>query len=299
MSEVKHTGAKDGKHNRSGTDLRRFTARPMEKQNDTRYYPASGMFHGAVPAMNSRLDVLLFGNDETFLDRLFRRIAEVACGLHRMLNRFDPGSPLNRLRRAATGQSAELDDRWWNLLFACDRCCRLSEGLFDITKGAASAWELDEPGRTLRLSDEGVEFDFGACAKGYLLDEIRAVLQKNEITRAFVNFGNSSVLALGTHPLGDCWPVGIAHPYRPAEVLDTVRLCDNALSVSGNMPTHPVHIVDPRTGRFCTGRKLAAVVARDAFEAEVLSTALIPASADEARRISRRFVIEQYKQFNT
>lgn len=43
--------------------------------------------------------------------------------------------------------------------------------------------------------------------KGYALEKIRELLQQYEIENALVNMGNSSVLALGHHPLADGWKV--------------------------------------------------------------------------------------------
>ena len=54
-----------------------------------------------------------------------------------------------------------------------------------------------------------------------------------------------------------------------------VKLCDSSLSVSGNMPSHLCHIINPRTGKFIEERKMVSVVAKDPIVAEVLTTTLM------------------------
>ena len=119
--------------------------------------------------------------------------------------------------------------------------------------------------------------DFGGFAKGYALERIKQLLIKETAGSALVNFGNSSILALGVHPFGDHWPVGLANPFRDGEEAYGFKLRDGALSISGHTPEHPRHIIDPGSGGYVARDGFVAVQGRSPLVAEVLSTALFAA----------------------
>ena len=135
-----------------------------------------------------------------------------------------------------------------------------------------------------------VTVDLGGIGKGYALTRIRELLEKNGVEKALVNFGNSSVLAVGSHPLGDYWPVGVDNPFTKEHMAD-LKLRDTSLSVSGNMPSHPRHIVNPLTGKFVEAKKMVSVVAKDPVVAEVLTTAFMVADEERIPIIASRFDI--------
>ena len=134
---------------------------------------------------------------------------------------------------------------------------------------------------------EGMEIPAGAKPNVY---ESVFILEKNGVEKALVNFGNSSVLAVGSHPLGDYWPVGVDNPFTKEHMAD-LKLRDTSLSVSGNMPTHPRHIVNPLTGKFVEAKKMVSVVAKDPVVAEVLTTAFMVADEERIPIIASRFDI--------
>jgi thiamine biosynthesis lipoprotein len=136
--------------------------------------------------------------------------------------------------------------------------------------------------------------DLGGYGKGYALRQAGRLLEAEAVTRALINFGDSSILAAGTHPHGDCWPVGIADPCT-RERRGVMHLRDCSLSVSGNRPAQPAHIVNPETGACVTGRKITAAVAKDPVDAEALTTALMAATPDQVENIVKRFRIIEYK----
>ena len=79
---------------------------------------------------------------------------------------------------------------------------------------------------------------------------MKKILLKSKIFNAFISFGESSVLALGKHPYGDFWRVGIKdlfHDRKNAYVFD---LLDGSVSTSGNSPNNEGkypdgHVIDP------------------------------------------------------
>jgi thiamine biosynthesis lipoprotein len=249
--------------------------------------------------MGTRLDALLFGEDPAALNGLWHELTAETVRLERLLSRHDTESALYRINRDAVLYPVSVDEHLWPVLLDCRRYFEQTNGWFDVTLGYFDNVELDESTRTVFLKS-GKGFDLGGYAKGYALRRVRQLLAARKMTPALVNFGDSTILAVGAHPHGDCWPVGIDNPYS-RERMDDFRLRDVSLSVSGNMPSHPQHIVNPQTGRHVTARKITAVTAGDPVDAEVLTTALMVA-ADDGRAtgevISRFSSVETYKIYN-
>jgi thiamine biosynthesis lipoprotein len=260
----------------------------------TNYYPASQLFHGSVQSvMGTRLDALLFGDSATALEALWQQTVHETRRLERLLSRFDAEGDLYRINRDAAFYPVTVTEELWGVLQDCRRYFELTDGCFDVTRGRFPQVEFDDRYRTVYLKD-GATVDLGGCGKGYALRRVRQLLERAGVRRALVNFGDSSVLAVGAHPHGDCWPVGVRNPYT-GEPAGSFRLRDASLSVSGNTPARGAHIVRPETGHYVTGRKCVAAVAADPVEAEVLTTALMAAGREQAAGTVKRFDIKEYK----
>jgi thiamine biosynthesis lipoprotein len=255
------------------------------------YYASSGMLHGSYPLiMGTRLDILLFGKEPAFLQCCWEDILSGLIQTQSVLNRFDTGSEVSMLASRTATEPVGVSEELWLTLNDCKRYCDLTKGYFDITLSGFRQVSLNEENRTVCMG-QGVVFDFGGYAKGYALEKIRALLQEREITQAFVNFGDSAVLGLGAHPHGDCWRVNIRNPYS-REPVKSIALRNNALSTSGNTPDHPLHLVNPFTGKYSEERQSVSVVCPHAVDAEVLSTALSLMDEKTAKEVCKCFEIE-------
>ena len=261
----------------------------------TNYYSSSQLFHGAAPQlMGTRLDALLFGAERGKLEAVWRQMVAEIGRLERIMSRFDAEATLFRLNRDATLFPADVSEELWDVLQECKRYHEQTDGCFDIAHGRFGAVEFDDARRTIFLR-EGVTLDLGGCGKGYALRTARRLLEAEGVQRALVNFGDSSALATGAHPHGDGdgWPVAICDPYTQQQ-RGVICLRNDALSVSGNSPSRPLHIIRPATGVYVTGRKMTVAVADDPVEAEALTTALMVADEEEAARIAARFNVKEY-----
>ncbi|MDR2058135.1 MAG: FAD:protein FMN transferase [Dysgonamonadaceae bacterium] len=263
----------------------------------TNYYPSSGLFHGSIPkVMGTQLDALFWGGNPAEMDELWQSIVAEVIKLEKILNRFDAASELRQINTNAMLYPVGMNDELWNILMDCKRYYELTEGYFDITLGHWENVEFDETNRTVFFVEKTF-FDLGGYAKGYALEKIRLLLKQQAVSRALVNFGNSTTLALGTHPHGNYWPVGIDNPYNNRR-MDNIYLCDASLSVSGNTPIRTAHIVRPATKEYVTTRKMAVVVSVYPIEAEALTTALMAAEISEAEKWLNRFDIVEYKMYD-
>ena len=241
----------------------------------TNYYPSSGMFHVSMPLlMGTRMDVLLFGDDRQRLETFWEHAEPELKRMERMLNRFDPASETAKINNEAAFSTVGLSDELWRILLDCRRYYEGTDGYFDVTWSDFDKIVFMEESHSISFEKYGMMLDFGGYAKGYALKILRKRLDDAGIKRALINFGNSAVLALGAHPYGDSWPIGIEDPVTGAP-LATLNLCDSCLSVSGNMPSNKEHIVNPKTAERVIGNEMTAIVSDDPVDAETLTTAWI------------------------
>jgi thiamine biosynthesis lipoprotein len=229
--------------------------------------------------MGTRLDVLLFGDDRQLSEDVWNDAETELRRLEKMLNRFDHESEVAKVNIDAQFSSVRLSDELWGILLDCRRYYELTDGYFDITLSDFGKIVFMEESRSILLDKYGLMLDFGGYAKGYALKCVHKRFAGAGIERALVNFGNSAVLTLGTHPYGDSWPVCIENPYD-GTISTKIDLCNTSMSVSGNTPSNPEHIVNTKTSEIVRGNRMVAVVSDNPVDAEVLTTAWI-ASGDE------------------
>lgn len=127
----------------------------------------------------------------------------------------------------------------------------------------------------------GLQFDLGACVKGYAAEKAIEALKDKGIQNAMINIGGN-VAVSGKPQKAEYWRVGVKNPFYPDELLGYITANDGVIAVSGTYERffekdgvlyH--HIFDPATGfPAASGLKEAAVYAKDGFLADALSTAL-------------------------
>ena len=264
----------------------------------TSYHESTKLFQGSLMIiMGTRLDLLLIGQDQVKSEQVWAEIEMEVKRLDKMLNKFDKESDLACMNRDALHGHATVNDELWNILMDCLRYQKMTLGYFDISLCDFDKVTLTEYHQTVCFQQENMELDLSGYGKGYALEKIRAILLANGITQALVNFGNSSVLALGTHPHGETWLIGIADPFSNKTV-GTMKLKDSTMSTSGNTPKLLQHIIDPHTGIYCDSRRMVSIAAPNAIEAEVLSTALMVADERTSKEILKNFSLDNILIFN-
>jgi thiamine biosynthesis lipoprotein len=239
--------------------------------------------------MGTGLDVLMIGEEASLLRTAWERIVAETGRLHGMFNRFDPSSELSLINRRAATSPVSLSAEWWDVLRDVGQYHRRTLGYFDVTLRDYRKVRLDGKHRTVFFTDASVSLDFGGYAKGYALEKMRKILTASGIRQALVNFGNSSVWAMGAHPHGKTWNIGVVHPFEEGKSLKTYTLFNHSLSTSGNTATHTRHIIDPHQGTYSCGRKVVAAVCGNCVDAEVLTTALMAAGDASAGKITAAF----------
>lgn len=254
-----------------------------------------GVFYGWFEAMHSRFDLLLCDVDEPSASALCRRIADEMRRIGGRLNRFDESSDLRRFDEGPCGEYLCADAEMLAFFTDALRYRRSTEGAFDVCfrtpacDGATECFRVDAScDAVVKLVPQTV-FDFGGYAKGYALERARTAVVSSGVEHALLSFGNSSVCAVGTHPSGHPWRVGVENPLRRGESMTTVALCDAALSSSGNTPRNRGHIRSTVAGRDVTDDRIVSVRGPSPLDCEVLSTALFAADDRQRTRILDNF----------
>jgi len=264
----------------------------------TNYHESSRLFEGSLLIiMGTRLDLLLIGQDQSLSEKVWSEIEAEVKRLDQMLNKFDPKSNLACMNREAIHGHSIINDELWSILMDCHRYHKLTLGYFDISLHDFDKVTLTEENQSVHFQQKDMALDLSGYAKGYALENIRKILVSNGITQALVNFGNSSVLALGSHPHGENWMIGITDPFSNKTV-GTMKLKDSTMSTSGNTPNHLQHIINPHTGIYCDTKKMVSIAAQNAIEAEVLSTALMVADERTSKKIIKNFITDNVLTFN-
>lgn len=252
------------------------------------------MFHHTLGAMNTRFSMVLPAVDARAGMALARNAQALLRGQELMMSRFIAEGDLATLNRTAARGPASVPDRLWDVLDACRRHHRLTDGAFDIAQGARRRGHgmhllhFDAAARTLHFTGQDVLLDLGGIGKGIALDVVRQYLVDQGVEQAFLSFGESSVGVIGTHPAGDCWPVGVEHLHERGTSLHRFELRDAAMSTSGNRDGQ-AHIVIPASGELVEGCKTMSVTCPGAADAEALSTALFVLPAPRRASVLRNY----------
>jgi thiamine biosynthesis lipoprotein len=213
--------------------------------------------------------------------------------LERVFSRFDPASELSRVHAGGSGPVAVSVD-FARLLARARALTVATAGAFDVSLGALTElWR--RPGvvpsdaelvaaragvggvelRTERLHlAPGTRLDFDGIAKGWAVDACVGILRAAGVRRALVSLGESSLYALGAPPDARHWTLAV-RGIDPERAIGTLRLRDQAASVSATVGSRGPHIVDPGSGRLLAEKAVAVVVAGSAADAEAYSKALL------------------------
>ncbi len=255
------------------------------------YYDEQTMFHGSMNLiMGTSFDMILIGKPREEAEDLWQRSIDELSHIECLVNRFNPSSEVADLNRSEPLSYRYVSSELKDMIVLADAYRGLTEGLFDITLGGSPFPGFAADG-ALCISNGGCHLDFGGFAKGYAMRRVNKILDENSVKSAFVDFGNSSILAVGSHPCGDFWWVSVPDPFTGREIYQ-FRMRDCSLSISGNTPVYNTHIVNPQSGRWESRKRVSAVMTADPLDAEILSTTWMIASSRQRCEIASRFDIK-------
>ena len=255
--------------------------------------------------MGTMLEITLDAPSEETGRACLRRAVGEARRLDAELSSFRGDSALSELNRRAGMGPQPVPADLFRVLEQSTELSAASGGTFDVTVAPLvrlwqraghdgrwpSATEIAEAWRNvgyerirMQPPDEielpaHTTLELGGIGKGYAVDRMVEMLRRSGVKSALINFGGSSIAALGPPAEESGWPVWVEYGAilrGPMILRDVALSTSDSLGEDGRVAGHRVgHIVDPRTGKALENAAQATVLAPSATEAEAWSKALL------------------------
>jgi thiamine biosynthesis lipoprotein len=251
-------------------------------------------------------EITLWHPDTAFARRTILRVRQEIERFERIFSLYRPDSEISRLNHA--GRLLKPSRELRALVEESQRLGELSGGAFDISVQPlwrlyeAHFWSrtdiqpdiaarardvarsmvdfrrIDSGAAAIGFARAGMAITLNSIAQGYITDAIADMLRNEGFESAVVDLGERR--AIGRHPDGRPWRIGIRDGRDFDSIDRTVELEDMALAVSGGYGTtfeasgrfH--HIFDPRTGTSANSLANVAVIGPRATAADGLATAI-------------------------
>src|SRR3990170_306088 len=257
--------------------------------------------------MGTFLELTLWHSDTEAAKRLIRDAVQEVHRLEEILSNFDAESAVSRFNQKAGRGRIRPPADLFKLLRTARGYGAVTGGYFDVTVGPfVELWrETLSLGRLpdretltdarrkvgfdkLKIYDggeaellvAGMKIDLGGIGKGYAVDRVAERFKAVGVGPSMINFGGSSIYAVGAPPGEKGWEIGIQG--TSGRLRGVIRLRDMALSTSGSMGHSWTvggkrygHLIDPKNGMPVTELRMATVIAPSATAAEALTKPLV------------------------
>ncbi|MGN0038715.1 MAG: FAD:protein FMN transferase [Coriobacteriales bacterium] len=247
---------------------------------------------------------------------LMERLVERCTYFEERFSRTRQGSDVWNINNAG-GQPVEVAAETADLIARSLEYCRRSGGVFDITIGAVSElWDFTEgvkpadelleqavehvgyqavhvDGTRVWLDDPLARIDLGGTAKGYIADDLAALLEGEGCQSACLNLGGN-VYVLGSKPDGSAWNVGVEDPNAAGSSVIAKAACrSSSVVTSGLYERHFVqdgvdyyHILNPQTGYPAKTDVLAcSVLSASSLEGDACATTMFLLGKEKALQL--------------
>jgi len=251
-------------------------------------------------------EIALWHPDAAFAQRTILRVRHEIERFERIFSLYRPESEISRLNEAGTLLKPSRELR--TLVEEGQRLGELSGGAFDISVQPlwrlyeAHFWshtdiqrdiaarardvahhvvdfrQIETGAAAIGFARAGMAITLNSMAQGYITDAIADMLRNEGFESAVVDLGEYR--AIGSHPDGRPWRIGIRGANDGGGIDRMVDLEDMALAVSGGYGTtfeasgRVHHIFDPRTGASANTLVDVAVISPRATAADGLATAI-------------------------
>ncbi len=265
--------------------------------------------------------IVLYAEKEALAREAARRAFARIAALEDVFSDYRPTSEVRRLAASPPGIPHPVSAPLFRVLDAAQRLAAETDGAFDVSAGPLTAlWRearrggalpdaaaldaarrrvgwaaihLDAAAGTVTLDRADMLIDLGGIAKGYILDEALAELARAGVARAMIEAGGDLVVS-APPPGAEGWAIAIHG--APSEMAARARrLSHAAVATSGDTEQYLEvdgvrysHVVDPRTGRALTTRRMATVIAHDGMTADSYATALTVLETEEGLALAER-----------
>jgi len=270
-------------------------AAPLHKVSEIRY------------VMGTLLDITLFAPSQQAGREILNNTFKIAEHLDEVLSTWKPESPASVFNRDRSTLPQEVDPDLYALVVRSQELSETTDQAFTIgVRPLVEMWEaaaksgvapspsaiaqvkalistsniITSPPSNLGKRYPAVRIETGGIGKGYAVDAMRDYLKSQGVRHAFINFGRSSIAALGAPPGASGWKMELALTESSSE--GSIELRNETLSVSRAKGTpflvsgvEYAHIFDPRTGTPVKASRGAAIRGPLATEGEAFVKYLV------------------------
>jgi FAD:protein FMN transferase len=278
--------------------------------------PEARFVHKKKYVMGTVFEIVAYGDSlaraSDAVDRAFEEIGR----LDDLMSDYKADSALSRLNHSSHSLPESVPPDLYRVIGEALRYSRLSGGKFDVTVGplvnlwkaairggpAPSAAEEERvracvgyqkiellPHDRVLFQSPCTQIDLGAIGKGYALDRAGEVLRSHGISRALLDAGGSTIVAMGAPPGQSGWLVHLRDPSN--QVDPRVTLSDSSVSTSEQTPPSLLsrepagHIIDPDNGTPVRTPFAVSTVARTGTASDALSTTLLLVGPDKGKEL--------------
>jgi FAD:protein FMN transferase len=272
--------------------------------------------HQKKYVMGTVFEIVAYGESAAQASSAVDQALQEVVRLDDVMSDYKPESALSRLNHSSHSRPESVPPDLYRVIGQALQYSRLSGGKFDVTVGPlVNLWkaairggpppspaeeekvracvgyqkvELIPPDR-VQFHSPCTQIDLGAIGKGYALDRAVAVLRAHGISRALLDAGGSTLVAMGPPPGQAGWLVHLRDPSN--QVDPVVMLSDSSVSTSEQTPPSLLspgpagHIIDPDSGAPERTPFTVSVVARTGTASDALSTTLLLVGPEEGKEL--------------
>lgn len=251
-------------------------------------------------AMGTMMEVQIRGVNEDVANKAIDESFAEFKRLDTLFSTYLKGNEMWRINNSDSN-TIVINKEVFSILKKCDKIWRETNGAFDPAIGnlidiigfeknnpvLPSAEQiknaLDKVGwKKIKLEEPNilikplrVKISLNACIPGYAADKVSRILLKKGINNFLVNAGGEIVAK------GSDWKIGIQHPRKQNELLNSISLDGISVSTSGDYQQYfnkngkrYSHIFNPVTGLPANGCEAVTVIAKDGLTSDALSTGI-------------------------
>lgn len=276
-----------------------------------------------VILMGSQFEFTVSETDSATANGKIDKAIEEVKRIENLISEWDSTTQISTVNRNAGIHPVVVDREVFELTQRAIAYSKLSDGAFDISIAALDkVWifdgsmdsmpssqqirnsinqvgyqyiRLDSVRSTLFLVKKGMKIGFGSIGKGYAADKASAFLQSMGVPGGIVN-ASGDLAAWGTQPGSQPWLIGISNPFKPAKVVQVLKIRDGSVATSGSYQKYAEingrrysHIIDPRTGYPSTGVTSVTITGPSAEFANALSTSVMVLGEKDGIKLVEQF----------
>jgi len=278
--------------------------------------PQARFVHKKKYVMGTVFEIAAYGESRPQLSAAVDLALQEVVRLDDVMSDYKAESALSSLNHSSHSRPQRVPTDLYRVIGEALQYSRLSGGKFDVTVGPlVNLWkaairggqppspaeeekvracvgyqkvELLPPDR-VQFHSPCTQIDLGAIGKGYALDRAADVLRAHGVSRALLNAGGSTLVALGTPPGQAGWLVHLRDPSN--RVGPAVMLSDSSVSTSEQTPPSLLspeqagHIIDPGSGAPERTPFTVSVVASTGTASDALSTTLLLVGPEKGKEL--------------